>query len=138
MMRRGVVSGLKRWRRDRSGAAAIEFAFVAPMVVAAIIITICLGLYFFNCHQIDRAAREAARSVMMLMEPKAATVNSVVDDAFANLTLKGLTHQVAIEDRADGGKSATIIVAYKEPFKIPFMNIEYFQHHVTLRAPLRD
>lgn len=47
--------------RDHSGAVAIEFAFVAPVLFAIILSTIDFGMYMWTLNTVQMAADEAAR-----------------------------------------------------------------------------
>ena len=57
------ASLLSRWRRDNSGATAVEFAIIALpfMLLMFGIMTVCL--YFFTNFSLENAAWAAARSV---------------------------------------------------------------------------
>ena len=52
---------LQRLRRNRSGAVAIEFAFIAPVLFAIILGTIDLGRFAWTLSTVQMAADEAAR-----------------------------------------------------------------------------
>jgi Flp pilus assembly pilin Flp len=52
--------GLRR-TRDAEGAAAVEFALVAPLLFLAMFGIIQYGLYFFDAHGTRTGVREAAR-----------------------------------------------------------------------------
>lgn len=46
---------------DRSGAAAAEMAFVAPLLLIILFGSVELGNYFYNEHKLVKAARDGAR-----------------------------------------------------------------------------
>ena len=52
---------VQRLRRNRSGAVAIEFAFIAPVLFAIILGTIDLGRFAWTLSTVQMAADEAAR-----------------------------------------------------------------------------
>jgi len=52
---------VRRLHRDRRGAVAIEFAFIAPVLFAIILGTIDLGRYAWTASTMQNAADEAAR-----------------------------------------------------------------------------
>lgn len=47
--------------RDRSGAAAAEMAFVAPLLLVLLFGSVELGNFFYNEHKLVKAARDGAR-----------------------------------------------------------------------------
>jgi Flp pilus assembly protein TadG len=51
------------WARDRSddGAAAVEFAFVFPLIVLALFLIISIGQVYLSYQQLASGAREGAR-----------------------------------------------------------------------------
>lgn len=54
---------LRKFRRNDRGATAIEFAFVAPMLIALIIATIEVGVLEVMSTNLDDAVMEAARKI---------------------------------------------------------------------------
>lgn len=52
---------LSRLRRDRRGAAAVEFALIGPMVLASIVVVFALSAYFAAANALAAAVDEAAR-----------------------------------------------------------------------------
>lgn len=56
-------AGQTVWRwRDRRGIAAVEFAIIAPVLLALIIGMVCFGLYFVYLHELQELASSAARA----------------------------------------------------------------------------
>ncbi len=61
--------------RDRSGAAAVEFAIVGPLFFMVLIGIMLFGIYFGTVHSIQQIAAEAARaSVQGLTEAERAAL----------------------------------------------------------------
>ena len=58
MSLRRLFSHLKR---DRRGAAAVEFALIGPMVLASIVVVFALSAYFAAANALAAAIDEAAR-----------------------------------------------------------------------------
>jgi hypothetical protein len=54
---------LRRWRRDRSGATAIEFAFVAMPFLMLLFGILGVGLYFFTTFTLENAVEQAGRAI---------------------------------------------------------------------------
>lgn len=53
----------RRFRRDQRGAAAVEFAFVAPMVIVLLVATIEIGVMEVMSNNLDAAVMVAARKI---------------------------------------------------------------------------
>lgn len=49
---------------DEAGVAAIEFAFILPVLFAFLLGVICYGAYFWMAHDVQQLANESARSAI--------------------------------------------------------------------------
>jgi Flp pilus assembly protein TadG len=58
-----------RFLKDQTGASAVEFAIILPVLLALIFGIIEFGLYLFNQHIMTNAVREAARAGIVVREP---------------------------------------------------------------------
>lgn len=67
-----------RWCRDESGASAVEFALIAPIVFFAVSAVVDLGLAEFQRMTIDHALRAGAQSAMA--DPGQAVVLAIVQN----------------------------------------------------------
>ena len=54
---------LRRWRRDRSGTTAIEFAFVATPFLMLLFGIMGVGLYFFTTFSLENAVERTGRLI---------------------------------------------------------------------------
>lgn len=66
MRRRGFLS---RFRRDRRGVAAIEFAIVAPLLIMMMFGMIMYGSWFRMAHSVQSMASEGARAAIAGLDP---------------------------------------------------------------------
>lgn len=55
---------LPRWLRDRSGAAAIEFAIVGPLFFMVLLGVLIFAIYFGTVHSVQQLVAEAARATV--------------------------------------------------------------------------
>jgi len=73
-----VSETLKRLSRSQDGAAILEFALVAPLLIALIIAIIMDSLAFFGQQGLETAAESAARMLMTGKAQRTFTGNKVV------------------------------------------------------------
>lgn len=66
MRRRGFLS---RFRRDRRGVAAIEFAIVAPLLIMMMFGMIMYGSWFWMAYSVQSMASEGARAAIAGLDP---------------------------------------------------------------------
>lgn len=66
MRRRGFLS---RFRHDRRGVAAIEFAIVAPLLIMMMFGMIMYGSWFWMAHSVQSMASEGARAAIAGLDP---------------------------------------------------------------------
>jgi Flp pilus assembly protein TadG len=93
---------------DVSGAAAVEFALVAPVYLLLILGGLVFSLMFSNYLSVSNAAYAGASQLILsrsLSTPYTSTV-SVVDAAAGNLTTSSLTIAVAVNGTACSSDSA--------------------------------
>jgi len=61
--KRHGMQGIARFRRDNSGATAVEFGLIAIPFFMFIFGTMNLGWFYFNQHLLDRGVEDAARRI---------------------------------------------------------------------------
>ena len=54
----------RRFRRDQSGATAVEFAFLAPVLIFMLMGITGYGGYFWMSHSVQQLANDAARAAI--------------------------------------------------------------------------
>ncbi len=99
-------------RLDRSGAAAVEFAIVGPMLILVLMGVFTYGGYFFTAHTIQQLTNDAAR----------AAIAGLDDDERRTLAQQSLRASIAAQgalrgDLADvtvtrSGQMLTVAVTY--------------------------
>lgn len=52
------------FRRDEDGAAAVEFAFVGPILIMLMFSILCYGGYFWIAHAVQQLANDSARAAV--------------------------------------------------------------------------
>ncbi len=112
--RRAAAKGLRgtllrALGRDQRGAAAVEFAFIMPILLLMFSGILQFGSVMFLENHMTNVAREASRRVAVgeLSQADAATM---VQDVLINW---GVTYQVSIatEDADDGNEDVTVAIS---------------------------
>jgi Flp pilus assembly protein TadG len=110
---------------EEHGQAAVEFAIVAPMLIALLLAIVQAGIAFNHYLAVTDAARAAARRAV---EARVAgvTVGDIQNAAQAAAGGLDLTGRVAVADPSDptfthGGSTVTVTVTY--PYSINVLGI---------------
>lgn len=106
--------------RDEDGQAAVEFALVAPMLIALVLAIVQAGIAFNHYLAVTDAARAAARQAVeaRIAGVTVAQIQQAAQDAAGGLDLTG---RVTVSDPTDptfthGGSTVTVTVTY--PYSI--------------------
>ncbi len=90
--------------RDRTGAAAVEFAFVAPVLFLLLVGIIVYGSWFWMAHSIQAAVSEGARAAIAGLDAaeRDQLAREVVETQLRALGLKA--DDAVVEVRAEPGR----------------------------------
>jgi Flp pilus assembly protein TadG len=102
----------RSFKRDRRGVAAVEFALVAPMLIALMIGMLSYGGYFWTAHTLQQAANDAARAAIGGLNDRErhALAIACLNQEFANsATIQPALAQV---DLTRNGGTLTVRVRY--------------------------
>jgi Flp pilus assembly protein TadG len=130
-------------RTGERGAAAVEFALVAPLLVLLICGIIDLGRAYATLNQLAAAAREGARVAAVLPDPEGAQLGRVRDAVagFAKGQLAGPDIARSSIDVDLRGDSTVTVTVQNYPFKLitPLASLIKTDAtiHVTRRATFR-
>jgi Flp pilus assembly protein TadG len=168
MAKRPFISGLfnsaRRLRRNRRGAAMVEFALIGPLFIVVLCGILENGLILFTQTVLDNATRDASRLIMLgtptslqqfkdalcvtactLIPESSLVVNVTSGNTFASLssTLQTDASGNPINTKFLPGTSAQAVliqVSYNRPFLIPIfgtfsgVNSELLMSTVALKA----
>ncbi|MFK0300303.1 TadE/TadG family type IV pilus assembly protein [Brevundimonas sp. NPDC090276] len=90
---------LSRFRRDRRGVAAIEFAVVAPLLIMLMFGMIMYGSWFWMAHSVQAIASEGARAAIAGLDPaeREQLARALVGAQVGDLGLDASKAAVAVE-----------------------------------------
>lgn len=63
-----ILSILRRWKQDRSGATAVEFAIVANLLILMLVGSFSAGYFFFVKNDLENSISAAERYAMVFDE----------------------------------------------------------------------
>lgn len=60
---------VRGWQGDQAGSSAVEFALVAPMLLALLFGIVCYGGYYWAAHSVQQLANDSARAAIAGLNP---------------------------------------------------------------------
>jgi Flp pilus assembly protein TadG len=129
-------------RTGERGAAAVEFALVAPLLVLLIFCIIDLGRAFATLNQLAAAARQGARVAAVLPDPDGTQLEQVRDAVvgFAKGQLAGpeiARGKVRVHRRNDGMVTVTVDYQFTLITPLPKLASSAATFSITRRATFR-
>lgn len=85
MVRRRYSAGAEGFRRDERGSTAVEFAFVAPVLIFALMSLIEIGMLGMMVTGVDAAVVDAARRIRTGRDDAAANAQAFEDQVCAKI-----------------------------------------------------
>lgn len=121
-----MIQAFERARRDQEGAAAVEFAIVAIVLIMLLTGIIQFGFTFFQYLEIVHAAREGARWASLGLDEGSVsdgeTVRGRVAAAAPGLAPALTDDQIDISEVTVGGQPAvTVHIEYSSPIFVPLI-----------------
>ncbi|HEV2149893.1 MAG TPA: TadE family protein [Longimicrobiaceae bacterium] len=106
---------MRRSVRDESGAALVEFAIAAPMLIFLILGMVEFAEMYRRYQVLTDTAREGVRRAVVSTGPDSATVVTIVKDRLKD---QGITPRVVTVHGLSGGYGApaTVRIEYDYPF----------------------
>lgn len=125
---------LGRLRNDASGSMAVEFAFVAPVLLIAMIGIAELGRMFWARHSLEYAVQETARWAMI---DKTATTTALQDYTNQKMGWTDTDHlTVVVQFTTESGKAyASVTATYHFVMMLGFLGIDPFNFTTSAHVP---
>ena len=110
---------MRKRLRDQRGASAVEFAFIAPLLILLAFGTVEFGRAFQVQSTLSAAAREGVR--MMALQNNQATARATARSVAASLRPALTDAQITFTPAAcpitySPGTTVTVKISYREPF----------------------
>jgi len=127
--------------RDERGAAAVEFAIIAPLFFLLVFAIIDFGFGFHAWDGTQNAAREGAR--VGAVTPDTGEIESRVrqSSSFLDQTVVGVSVQCAAEGSSSFGScgwiegdTVRVTVTYLYSYKTPLPTMAGFDEQLTMRS----
>lgn len=129
MMCKGLIKrlrqGIKRFSRDTSGVAAVEFAMTIPIYLGSIIMLVELSRIVYTQGVVLYAAEEATRYALVHYDATSADVQTIAEQNLLGLDPDNITAIIITSpvDPSDQTKLVTVEVQYQY---LPILSLEAF------------
>jgi Flp pilus assembly protein TadG len=115
-----MLRAARRFRADRSGAAAVEFAIVASAFIAFVMGISYISIMYFNRQSLDWAVRLAARQAEVDSTANQGSLKQTIDNYLLSVGLPraNVTYSVATAN----GVKGSIDASFNETYDVPFVS----------------
>lgn len=121
-------------RHDERGAAAVEFALVAPALIMLIVGIVQLGVLFMANAGLRNAVAEGARYATLYPRPTATQIRQRIGDSRFGLKPANMSTPTITYGTSDGANYAEIRVTYTVPLDFIFFSVPAVTLTETRRA----
>lgn len=125
---------IRRLRRSEAGAAAVEFALLAPALILMIIGIAQLGILFMSNAGLRNALAEGARYATIYPRPTDAQIQQRITDRRFGLKPANVTTYPIVHGTSNGANYADIKLSYSVPLNFIFFNLPPVTLTETRRA----
>lgn len=110
---------LPKLARDIRGATIVEFALVAPILIALLVGGMNIGIYLFAQNSVDNAVEAAARDAAIYPTPSDSDLQAIFSDALLKQeTTIPVKLAVAHGSATNGTKYVSLSTSYDLPLNI--------------------
>ena len=112
----------RKLRGETTGASAVEFALVAPLLFGLVIGTMNLGIYFFAQNSVSNALDEAARHAPLYPRPTTSDLQAIFDDSLLKAEATGtVSLQSTVGTTSSGIDYVDLSAKYNVPVNFVFL-----------------
>lgn len=116
-----LLPRLRSLSRCRSGVAAIEFAFVFPLLIMLVLGIYVTGSVMHSISSVGFALEETARMLQMNPKLTQSELQSAIDKKLGSLGNQAVTVGMTIETDSYGSKIARLTASYPYTVAVPFI-----------------
>ncbi|MEZ5957302.1 MAG: TadE/TadG family type IV pilus assembly protein [Hyphomonadaceae bacterium] len=106
--------------RDASGAAAVEFAMIAPVLFTCIVGLLMLGMAYYEGATLQWSLERALRAAMIDPEMTGADIEAALNARLEAIGSPDIEFSYVIDD-SGVVPLATATAAYEVPLRVPFV-----------------
>jgi Flp pilus assembly protein TadG len=122
------------WKRDQRGAAALEFALAAPLLLMFILGITQLGLLFFANAGLRSSVAEGARYATIYPRPTDEQIKAKMTQSRFGIDPALVTGPTLTHGTSDGAQYLDISMSYATPLDFVFIETPPITISVTRRA----
>jgi Flp pilus assembly protein TadG len=119
-MTRSVYARRRRFRRDARGAAAVEFAIVAPALITCIVGLLMLGITYYEGATVQWSLERRLRAAMIDPDATAAQIEAAIRSDLEQIGSPEIEFIYQVDDEG-AVPLAVVTVNYDVPLQIPFL-----------------
>ena len=129
----------KSFARNDRGAAVVEFALVAPILISLLVGAMNIGLYFFAQNSVDNAVETAARDAAIYPTPSDSELQTIFDEALLKQESDIAVDLSVTEGTASNGtKYLTLSTTYDIPLNVIFGTMGSYPVRAERRVYVQD
>ena len=125
------------FRKDKSGATAIEAAVVFPLLILTLFAVFGFGSFMYGTHQAQRFVEKTAREVRVMDNPTKDEMYAVLKGNLDSSMFGTFTPNVATLSQYNGNY-AELSVDYAFQIEIPIFSLLKLNHTATTQVKLRE
>jgi Flp pilus assembly pilin Flp len=124
------------FKRDETGATAIEFALVAPVLILLLFGIVVFGWSMNAMSSVRYALEESSRALQMKSSLTQTEIEAMVKDHVRELGLQNVEVILAIDEPSGGFRLAHVTATYIFVIEIPLFNQLPVNYKASITVPL--
>lgn len=117
----GLYHRLRRLSRCESGVAAVEFAFIFPLLVMFLIGIFVAGSLLHSVSSVNYALEETARMLQMNSKLTQQDLQAALDKKLSNYGNQAVTLAMTVDKDSYGSTIARLTASYPYTLAVPFI-----------------
>jgi Flp pilus assembly protein TadG len=122
--------------RDARGAGALEFAIIAPVLIAVLLGGLTAGMALYSGAAVRNAVQRASRVLIYAPSTSAATVKAVAVAQLVNVPVTNLNLTITQEQITTAAAIKRVTWTYNYAVSVPFLPAKTFTFDSSLVVPM--